>query len=113
MLSDELAPDQYLPFLLTQVIGLSAEAAKQLIEKYGEIEVQTHALRCIWLMQRGRVHTPPGWLTASLRGGWQATPDMPLDLEPQVMTFRIDEQTFGQFVRKERAEKTGSEIRER
>ena len=113
MLSDALAPTEYLPFLLTQVIKCSEESAKQLIAKYGEVDVQTHALRCIWLMQRGRIHTPPGWLTASLRGSWEPTPDMPLDLSPKVMTFRVDEQTFAQFVRKERAEPTTCELRER
>ena len=113
MLSDELSPAEYLPFLLTQVIKCSDESAKQLIVKYGAVEVQAHALRCIWLMQRGRIHTPPAWLTASLRGSWGPTPNMPLDLSPKVMTFRIDEQTFMRYVREERTERTDGEIRER
>ena len=111
MLTDELSPTEYLNFLLLKVIECSAEHADQLIARYGEIVVQTHALRCIWLMQRGRVHTPPAWLTASLRGNWQPTAEMPSDLTPQVMTFRIDEQTFMQYVREQRVEKGDAEIR--
>ena len=113
MLSDELVPTEYLNFLLLKAIECSPEHAQQLIAKYGEITVQTHALRCIWLMAHGRIHTPPAWLTASLKGNWQPTRDMPLDLTPQVMTFRIDEQTFAQYVREQRVEKGNAEIRER
>ena len=58
MLTDELSPTEYLNFLLPKVIECSAEHTDQLIARYGEIVVQTHALRCIWLMERGRVHTP-------------------------------------------------------
>jgi len=111
MLTDELSPIEYLNFLLLKVIGCSAEHAEQLIAKYSEITVQTHALRCIWLMQPGRVHTPLAWLTASLRGNWQPTAEMPSDLTPQVMTFRINEQTFMQYVREQHVEKGDAEIR--
>jgi hypothetical protein len=81
------------------VIKLSATAAKALIGQYGEMKVQEHTLRCIWLMERKRVHTPPAWLTASLKYDWQPTRDMPLDLTPHTLTFRIDEQKFMQYVR--------------
>jgi hypothetical protein len=111
MLSDQIPPTEYLNFLLLKVIECSAEHAEQLIAKYSEITVQTHALRCIWLIQRGRVHTPPAWLTASLRGNWQPTAEMPDDLTPQVLTFRIDEQTFMQYVKEHRVEKEDAEIR--
>ena len=111
MLIDEIPPSDYLPFLLMRVIGLSATAAKALIEQYGEVKVQEHALRCIWLADRGRVHTPPAWLTASLRGNWEPTRNMPLDLTPQVLTFRIDEQTFMQYVKEQREQKGEGEVR--
>ena len=65
MLIDELTPLEYLPFLLIKVIGLSETAAKALIGEYGEMKVQEHALRCLWLLERKRVHTPPAWLTAA------------------------------------------------
>ena len=111
MLIDEIPPSDYLPFLLIRMIGLSETAAQALIGQYGEMKVQEHALRCIWLIDRKRVHTPPAWLTASLRNDWQPSSDMPLDLAPQVMTFRIDEQTFMQYVKEQRHEKRGGEIR--
>jgi hypothetical protein len=81
------------------VIGLSATAATSLVGQFGEIKAQEHTLRCIWLMERKRVHTPPAWLTASLKNDWQPARDMPLDLTPQTLTFRIDEQTFMLYVR--------------
>jgi hypothetical protein len=111
MLIDELSPTDYLPILLTQVIGLSETAAKALIGQYGELKVQEHALRCLWLHARGRVHTPPAWLTASLKNDWQPSRDMPLDLTPQTLTFRVDEQTFLQYVKEQRREKGEGEIR--
>jgi hypothetical protein len=36
---------------------------------------------------------------------------MPSDLTPQVMTFRINEQTFMQYVREQHVEKGDAEIR--
>jgi hypothetical protein len=111
MLIDEISPTHYLPFLLIRLIGLSETAAQALIEQYGEMKVQKHALRCIWLSEHGRVHTPPAWLTASLKNDWQPTRDMPSDLTPQVLTFRIDEQTFMQYVREQRVEKGEAKIR--
>jgi hypothetical protein len=41
----------------------------------------------------------------------QPARDMPLDLAPQVLTFRIDEQTFMQYVNEQRHEKGGAEVR--
>jgi hypothetical protein len=111
MLIDEIAPADYLPFLLIRVIGLSEIAAKALIGEHGEPKVQEHALRCIWLMDRKRVHTPPAWLTASLKNDWQPSRDMPLDLTPQTLTFRIDEQTFLKYVNEQRREKGNAAIR--
>ena len=111
MLIDELSPAEYLMFLLIRMIGLSETAANALIGEHGEPKVQEHALRCIWLMERRRVHTPPAWLTASLKNDWQPTRDMPADLTPRVMTFRIDEQTFMQYVNEQRCEKGEGEIR--
>ena len=111
MLIDEIPPTDYLPFLLIRVIGLSETAAQALIEQYGEMKVQEHALRCVWLMDRKRVHTPPAWLTASLKNDWQPARDMPSDLTPQVLTFRIDEQTFMRYVREQRVEKGEAKIR--
>jgi hypothetical protein len=111
MLIDELSPTDYLAFLLIRVIGLSETTANALIGEHGEPKVQEHALRCIWLMDRKRVHTPPAWLTASLKYDWQPARDMPLDLTPQTLTFRIDEQTFMQYVNEQRREKGNSEIR--
>jgi hypothetical protein len=111
MLIDEIPPSDYLPFLLIRVIGLSETAAKALIGQYGEPKVQEHALRCIWLMDRKRVHTPPAWLTASLKNDWQPARDMPLDLAPQTLTFRIDEQTFMQYVKEQREQKGEGEVR--
>jgi hypothetical protein len=111
MLIDMIAPTDYLPFLLIHMIGLSETAAKALIGQYGEKQVQEHALRCIWLMDRKRVHTPPAWLTASLKNDWQPARDIPFDLTPQTLTFRIDEQTFMQYVNEPRRGKGESEIR--
>ena len=105
MLIDEIPPTDYLPFLLIRVIGLSETAAQALIDEYGELKVQEHALRCIWLSEHGRVHTPPAWLTASLKNDWQPARDMPSDLTPQVMTFRIDAATFAQIEREMHQEK--------
>jgi hypothetical protein len=90
---------------------LSEAAAQALIGEYGEMKVQEHALRCIWLMERKRVHTPPAWVTASLKNDWQRARDMPSDLTPQVLTFRIDEQTFMQYVNEQREQKGKGEIR--
>jgi hypothetical protein len=108
MLIDEIPPTDYLPFLLIRVIGLSETTAQALIEQYGELKVQQHALRCIWLMERKRVHTPPAWLTASVKNDWQPARDMPSDLTPQVLTFRVDAGTFAQIEREMREEKSAA-----
>ena len=60
---------------------------------------------------QARVHAPPAWLTASLKNDWQPSSDMPLDLTPQVLTFRIDEQTFMQYIKEQREQKGEGEIR--
>ena len=42
------------------------------MDEYGELGVQRHAMYCLWMMDRGKVHVPPAWLTASLKGDWRA-----------------------------------------
>jgi hypothetical protein len=59
------------------VIGLSEKSAARLIEEHGELDVQRHAMYCLWMMDRGKVHIPPAWLTASLKGDWSAPHGMP------------------------------------
>jgi len=58
------------------------------------------------MMEQGKVHTPPAWITASLKNDWQPARDMPSDLTPQVLTFRVDESTFAQIERETCEEKT-------
>jgi hypothetical protein len=65
--------------LLTEIIGLSQEAAMGSVEEFGELAVQTHAMYCLWMMDKGKVHTPPAWYTASLKHNWNAPHGMPSD----------------------------------
>jgi hypothetical protein len=85
--------------ILTNEIGLSREAASALINEYGELAAQTHAMYCLWMMDKGKVHTPPAWYTASLRHNWRAPYGMPSDWLPTVMNFRVDENTFAAITR--------------
>jgi hypothetical protein len=50
---------------------LSEKSAALLIEKHGALDVQLHAMYCLWMIEidHGKVQTPPNWLTASLKGG--------------------------------------------
>lgn len=88
--------------LLTEIIGLSDEAATALIAEFGELAVQRHAIYCLWMMNQGKVHVPPAWLTALLRGDWNAPHGMPSDWLPTVLHFRVDENTFAEIRRGER-----------
>ncbi len=105
LISDLPPPRQYLIVLLTQEIGLSEKSAALLIEEHGELDVQRHAMCCLWMMDQGKVHVPPAWLTASLRGDWSAPPGMPSDWLPTVLHFRVDETTFVEFTRELREDK--------
>jgi hypothetical protein len=84
---------------LTEYIGLSERTATALIGEYGELAVQRHAMYCLWMMEKGKVHSPPAWFTASLKGDWKAPYGMPADLFLTVLEFRVDENTFVQFHR--------------
>jgi hypothetical protein len=42
---------------------------------------------------------PQAWLTASLKGDWNAPYGMPSDWLPTVLRFRVDENTFVEFTR--------------
>ena len=79
MLSDQPGPQKYLKAILVEYIGLSEKSAVLLIEEHGELEVQRHTMCCLWMMDQGRVRSPPGWLTASLKGEWSAPRGMPSD----------------------------------
>ncbi|MCL4488754.1 MAG: hypothetical protein M1570_11585 [Chloroflexi bacterium] len=70
-----------------------------MIDEYGELDVHRHAMYCLWLMQKGKVHTPPAWLTASLKGDWSAPHGMPTEWMPTVLRFRVDESAFAEFTR--------------
>jgi hypothetical protein len=43
-----------------------------LIEEHGKLVMQRHAMCCLWMMNQGKVHVPPAWSTASLKGEWSA-----------------------------------------
>ena len=88
--------------LLTEYIGLSAESASALIDEFGELDVQRHAMHCLYAMDQGRVKNPPAWFTASLKNDWSAPYGMPLNWLPTVMHFRVDENTFAQIEREMR-----------
>jgi hypothetical protein len=77
MLSDQPGLLKYLKAILVEEIGLSEKSAALLIEEHGELLVQRHAMYCLWMMDQGKVHVPPAWLTASLRGDWSAPQGMP------------------------------------
>ncbi len=108
MLSDQPSPLQYLKAILVEEIGLSEKSAALLIDEYGELDVQRHAMYCLWMMGQGKVHVPPAWLTASLKGDWSAPHGMPSDWLPTALLFRVDENTFIEFARKIREDKTVS-----
>jgi hypothetical protein len=99
LLADLPSPRQYLSVLLTQEIGLSEKSAALLIEEHGELDVQRHAMYCLWTMDQGKVHIPPAWFTASLKHHWSAPNGMPSDWLPTVLRFRVDENTFAEFTR--------------
>ncbi len=98
-IADLPSPQQYLKVLLTEEIGLSEKSVTGLIEEHGELVVQRHAMYCLWLMGKGKVHNPPAWLTASIKGDWSAPYGMPSEWEPTVLHFRVDETTFVEFTR--------------
>jgi hypothetical protein len=76
-------------------IGLAEKSAALLIDEYDELDVQRHAMYCLWMMDQGRVRSPPAWLTASLKGDWL----------PTVLLFRVDETTFAESSREINADK--------
>jgi hypothetical protein len=57
------------------------------------------------MMDEGKVHARPAWLTASLKGDWSATYGMPSEWLPTVLHFRVDENTFAEFARDMREDK--------
>ena len=89
--------------LALQHIGLSEAVIQALNEMHNDLDMQRHLNYLLWSMHKGRVKNPPAWYTASLKNDWTAPTDMPTDWEPTVLTFRVDETTFGQF-KKEMAE---------
>ncbi len=105
LLSDLPSPREYLKAILVEEIGLSEKSAALLIDEYGELDVQRHAMYCLWMMDQGKVHVPPAWLTASLRGDWSAPHGMPSEWLPKVLHFRVDETTFAEFAREIRESK--------
>jgi hypothetical protein len=105
MLSDQPSSQQYLKAILCEEIGLSEKSAARLIEEHGEFDVQRHAMYCLWMMDQGKVHIPPAWLTASVKGDWSAPHGMPSDWLPTVLHFRVDENTFAEFTRSIREDK--------
>jgi hypothetical protein len=66
------------------------------MDEYGEPAAQTHALYCLWIMDKGRVRNPPAWYTALLIHNWNALHGMPDDWLPTVLHFRVDENTLPQ-----------------
>jgi hypothetical protein len=105
MLSEQPGPLMYLKALLMEEIGLFEKSAALVINEYGELDVQRHAMYCLWMMNHGKVHTPPAWLTASLKGDWSAPHGMPSEWLPTVLRFRVDENTFAEFSREIREDK--------
>ncbi len=102
LVSDLPSPREYFKAILVEEIGLSEKSAVLLIDEYGELDVQRHAMYCLWMMDQGKVHVPPAWLTASLKGDWSAPYGMPSGWLPMVLHFRVDETTFAVFVREVR-----------
>ena len=41
-----------------------------MFDKHGELDVQRHAIDCLWPMDQGKVYVPPARLTATLKGEW-------------------------------------------
>ena len=99
MLSEQPSPREYLKVILVEAIGLSEKSAALLIEEHGELDVQRHAMYCLWMIDQDRVRSPPAWLTESLKGEWSAPRGMPSDWLPTVLHFRVDENTFAEFTR--------------
>ncbi len=91
--------------MLIEDIGLSTESVRALIDEFGESAVQTHAMRCLYAMDQGRVKNPPAWFTASLKNNWSAPYGMPNNWLPTVMHFRLDEHTFVEIERDMREER--------
>jgi hypothetical protein len=91
--------------VLIEIIGLSEESASALIDEFGELAAQRHAMHCWYAMDKGKVKNPPAWFTASLKHDWSAPYGMPLDWLPSVLHFRIDENTFVEFECEMRKEK--------
>ena len=56
------------------------------------------------MMRQGKVHIPPAWLAAALRGDWSAPQGMAGEWQPTVLRFRVDEGTFAEFAREVREE---------
>ena len=63
------------------------------------------AMYCLWMMEQGKVHTPPAWYTASLKHNWNAPHGMTSDWLPTVLHFRVDDDMFAQIEREMREEK--------
>ena len=57
---DQPGPLKYLKAILFEEIGLSEKSAALLIDEYGELAVQRHAMYCLWMMDQGRVRNPIG-----------------------------------------------------
>ena len=76
------------------VIGISPDVAKHLIEVYGEDEVQMRLAAMTWTMRRTKVNNPPGWLVRSLREKWAIPQDLPQDWKSHTLKFRLDYNTF-------------------
>ena len=57
------------------------------------------------MMDKGKVHAPPAWYTASLTHNWNAPHGMPTDWPPAVLHFRVDESTLTQIAREMREER--------
>ena len=76
-----------------------------LTDEFGEFAAHTHAMYCLWMMEQGKVHTPPARYTASLKHNRNAPLGMPSDWLPTVLHFRVEEKTLAQIEREIREEK--------
>ena len=99
MHSDQPGPLKYSKAILVEEIGLSEKSAALMIDEDSELDVQRHAMYCLWMMDQGKVHIPPAWLTASLKSNWSAPHGMPSEWLPTVLRFRVDENTCAEFMR--------------
>jgi hypothetical protein len=97
--------------LLIEQIGLSKESAVAFVDQYGQLAVQWDTMYCLWMMDQGKVHTPPAWFTAPLKHKWCAPSGMSSEWLPKVLNFRVDEETFMRIEREMREE--AKEERER